>query len=92
MSRTVTISDDLAALVEARRQEAGLDTMDAAAEALIASGLVASSAEDDHSLGHSDDELRAMIAEAETSGTAEPWDPRAARAEVLRRFAALRNA
>jgi hypothetical protein len=40
MSRTVTISDDLAALVEARRQEAGLDTMDAAVEALNEDALI----------------------------------------------------
>jgi hypothetical protein len=92
MSKTVTISDDLAALVEARRRAAGLDTIDAAAEALITSGLIASAAEDDHSLGRRDDELRALIDEADASGPVEPWDAAVARAEVLRRYAALRDA
>jgi hypothetical protein len=90
VSRTLTISDDLAALVEARRRATGYPTIDAAAEALIAHGLVAE-AEVDHSAGRSDDELRTLIDEAEASGAAEPWDASAARAEVLQRFAARRR-
>ena len=41
MSKTVTISDDLAALVEARWRAQGFATIDAAAEALITHGLIA---------------------------------------------------
>lgn len=91
MSKTVTISDDLAALVEARRRAVGHATIDAAAEALIAHGLVAD-AEDDHSAGRTDDELRTLIDAAEASRPAEPWDAAALRAEVLRRYAARRSA
>ena len=90
MSKTVTISDDLAALVEARRRAAGQPTIDAAAEALIAHGLIAD-AEGDHSVGRSDEELRALIDEAEASGPAEQWDAASARAEALRRYAARRK-
>jgi len=92
MSRIVKISDDLAALVEARRRAAGLATIDAAAEALITHGLIATAAEEDHSLGRSIEELRALVDEADASGPAEPWDAAAARAEVLRRYATLRRA
>jgi hypothetical protein len=92
VSKTVAISDDLAALVEARRRAAGFATIDAAAEELITHGLIAAVAEDDHSLGRSDEELRALIHEADVSGPAEPWDATAAKAEVLRRYAALKGA
>jgi hypothetical protein len=90
MSRTVKISDDLAVLVEARRRATGLATMDAAAEALITQGLIADAAED-HSLGRSVEELRALVDEADASGPAEPWDAAAVKAEVLRRYATLRG-
>jgi hypothetical protein len=90
MTKTVEISDDLAALVEARRREDGHATVDAAAEALIARGLVADATED-HSAGRSAEALRALIDEAEASGEPEPWDPKAVRAEVLRRYAAMRG-
>jgi hypothetical protein len=93
MSRTVTISDNLAALVEARRRRtAGFATIDAAAEELITHGPIAAAGEDDHSLGRSDEELRALIDEADGSGPAEPWDAAAVKAEVLRRYAALKGA
>src|SRR5215469_17547125 len=85
MSKKVTISDNLAALVEARRRAAGFATIDAAAEELITHGLIAAAADDDHSLGCSDEELRALIDEADASGPAEPWDAAAAKAEVVRR-------
>jgi hypothetical protein len=90
MSRTVTISDDLAALVEARQRAGGHPSIDAAAEALIALGLIADAGEN-HSAGRSDDELRALVDEAEASGAAEPWDAAEAKAEVLRRFAVHRS-
>jgi hypothetical protein len=90
MGKTVTISDELAALVEARQRAHGLSTIDAAAEALIAHGLVAN-VEDDHSAGRTDDELRALIDEAEASGPMGPWDPASARAEALRRYASRRR-
>jgi hypothetical protein len=92
MSKTVTISDNLAALVEARRRAAGFGTIDAAAEELITRGLIAAAAEDDHSLGLSEEEFRALIDEADASGPAEPWDAAAVNAEVLRRYAALKGA
>jgi hypothetical protein len=92
MSKTVIISDELAALVEARRRSAGLATIDAAAEALITQGLAAASAGEDHALGRSTEQLRALVDEAEASGPAEPWDAAAARAEVLRRYATRRGA
>jgi hypothetical protein len=92
MSKTVTISDNLAALVEARRRAAGFATIDAAAEELITHGLIAAAAEDDHSLGRSDEELRALIDEADASGPAELWDAVTVKAEVLRRYAALKGA
>jgi hypothetical protein len=65
MSKTVTISDSLAALVEAHRRAAGLAT---------------------------DEELCALIDEADASGPAELWDAAAVKAEVLRRYAALKGA
>jgi hypothetical protein len=90
MSKTVTISDDLAAVLEARRRASGHATIDAAAESLVARGLLAE-AEDDHSAGRTVEELRALIDEAEASGPAERWDSAAARAEVLRRHAERRR-
>jgi hypothetical protein len=90
MSKTLTISDDLAAVLEARRRASGHATIDAAAESLIARGLVAE-AEEDHSAGRTVDELRALIDEADASGSAEPWDAAAARAEVLSRYAQRRR-
>lgn len=86
MSITVTISDDLAALLEARRKEHGLETLDSAVETLLAYAL-ASYDEEDDLFGYSAEELRALIAEADASGPAEPWDAKAVREEVLRRHA-----
>lgn len=45
----------------------------------------------DHATGRSDDELRALVAEADASGPAVPWDAAAVKAEVLRRHAARRR-
>lgn len=81
MSRTVTISDELAARLEELRAEEGFATLDAAAEALIAESL------DDDWDEATVAELRALIAEAEASGPAQEWDSKAVRAEVLRRHA-----
>jgi len=92
MSKTVTVSDKLAALVEAHRRAAGFATIDAAAEELITLGLIAATAAVHHSLGRSDGELRGLIDEADASGPAEPWDAAAVKAEVLRRYATLRGA
>ena len=92
MSKTVIVSDNLAALVEAPRRAAGFATIDAAAEELITHGLIVATAAVDHSLGRSDGELRALIDEADASGPAEPWDAAAVKAEVLRRYATLRGA
>jgi Arc/MetJ-type ribon-helix-helix transcriptional regulator len=90
MSRTVTISDELAAMLEARRRREGFPSLDAAVEAFIAQALAADVGED-HSAGRSDDELRALIDEGEASGQAAAWDPSAVRAEVIRRHAARKR-
>ncbi len=87
MSKTVTISDDLAALLEARRRAAGYASLDATAEAFITKGLAANDPSEDHDLGRANDELRALIDEAEASGPVVAWDGAAVKAEVLRRHA-----
>ena len=91
MGKTVTISDDLAALLEARRREAGYPSLDATAEVFITQGLIASDSSDDHSDGRSNEELRALIGEAEASGPAAAWDGATVKAEILRRYAARRR-
>jgi len=88
MGKTVTISDDLAALLEARRKEAGYPSLDATAEAFIAQGLIASDSSDDHSDGRTVEEQRGLIDDAEASGPMAAWDGAAVKAEVLRRYAA----
>jgi hypothetical protein len=88
MGKTVTISDDLATLLEERRKEAGYPSLDATAEALIAQGLIAHDLTDDHSDGRSLEELRGLIDDAEASGSEAAWDGAAVRAEILRRYAA----
>lgn len=86
MSRTVTISDELAARLEKLRAEEGFASLDAVAEALMGEVLQDGDEEwDEETLV----ELRALIAEADASPTAD-WDGAAVRAEVLRRHA-LRN-
>jgi hypothetical protein len=82
---TVTIPDELARLVKDRQRRSGLATTDDAALALISEGLRAERLGEDHSGGLSDDELRALLDEAERSGPAEAWDPKAVRSEVQRR-------
>jgi hypothetical protein len=87
MSVTVTISNDLAALLEERRKEEGLVSLDAAVEKLLAYALAVDDGEEDDLYGYNVEELRALIAEADASGPAEPWDGKAVREEVLRRYA-----
>jgi hypothetical protein len=50
--------------------------------------LIADDLGDDHSDGRSQEELRALIDDAEASGPEAPWDHGAVKAEVLRRYAA----
>jgi hypothetical protein len=90
MSKTVTISDDLAALLEARQRLAGYPPLDATAEAFITHGLMANEADDDHSDGRTNAEFRVLLDEAEASGASVAWDAAAVKAEVLRRYAAGR--
>jgi len=59
--RTITISDDLAARIEARRAKAGLATVEAAAEALIVIGLAAEAPDEGA-------DVRALVEEAEADG------------------------
>jgi hypothetical protein len=87
MSTILTISDELATALEAKRKQAGMPTLDAAAEALLADAIaldIGNTAD----LGLSDDALRALIAEGEASGPTMAWDARADRDEVRRRFSA----
>ncbi len=91
MTTTITISDSLAAALDRKRLEAGLDSLDAAAEALLA-GAMYTDATDADRLGYSDDELRVLIAEGDASGAAVAWDAAAVRDEVRARFVARRPA
>lgn len=87
MSKTVTISDDLAELLDERRKQRGFASIDEAAEALIAQSLIMDDPEDDHSGGYTTDELRALIDEADADGEEVEWDPATFRQEILRRYA-----
>jgi hypothetical protein len=87
MGIRVTISDSLAELLEERRKSAGYPTLDAAAEALISRVLLGDT-EDNHSTGHSADEIRDLLVAAEESGPPVPWSAGDVRAEILRRYAA----
>ncbi len=84
----IAISDGLAALLETRRDQAGYPSIEAAAEAAIARGLESTGFDEDHAFPFSDDELRALLAEADASGPPEVWDAAAVRSEVLGRYAA----
>ncbi|HEY2710334.1 MAG TPA: hypothetical protein VGI95_20015 [Caulobacteraceae bacterium] len=88
MTKTVTISDDLALRLEQRRKENGGESLDDVAEAVIVLGLVYDEAEFDENAGYADEELRTMIAEGDASGPAEPWSAAELTAEVRRRQAA----
>jgi hypothetical protein len=61
MSTTLTISDDLAARLEARRASAGLASLDAAAEALLVIGLAAEAPAEGA-------DVRTLVDEAEADG------------------------
>lgn len=80
----ITISDDLAAVLEERREQGGFPTLDAVAEAAIAKGIAAL---DDHADGRGESDLRAFIDAADASGAEIVWDAAAVKAEVLRRYA-----
>ena len=82
------ISDDLAELLELRREKTGQATIDEVVVTLIAEGLLADPTDDDHNAGYTTEELRALIAEAEASGPAELWSPKADLAEIRGRQAA----
>jgi hypothetical protein len=86
MTTTLTISDELAAALEAKRKQAGIPTIDATAELLLADAIE-SDASDASDLGLPQDVLRALIAEGEASGQPVAWDGQAVRDEVRRRFA-----
>jgi len=87
MSTTLIISDELAAALEAKRKQAGMQTINEAAEFLLADAIDADASDAD-SFGLSEDELRALIAEGEGSGPVVAWDAESVRDEVRRRFAA----
>jgi hypothetical protein len=89
MSKTVTISEDLAKRLEERRQETGQSSLDEVAASLMEEALEFDD-ELDPNCGYTVEELRALIEEGEASGPAIEWEPGALRAEVMRR-AALRQ-
>jgi hypothetical protein len=89
MARTVTISDALAARLEARRQETGEGSLDEVATSLMEEALEFDDEFDDN-CGYTTTELRVLIAEGEASGPAVEWETGAVIAEVKRR-AALRG-
>lgn len=82
----LTISDELAAALEAKRRQDGLPSIDAAAEALLADAILASDG-DAGDFGLSQESLRAFVAEGDASGPLIEWDAAAARDEIRRRFA-----
>jgi hypothetical protein len=61
MTTTLTISDALATRIEARRAEAGLASLDEAAEALLVIGLAAETPDEGA-------DVRALVEEAEEDG------------------------
>jgi hypothetical protein len=87
---TITNSDHLAAELDRKRLEAGLESLDAAAEALLAGAMDADATDADR-LAYSDGELRALIAEGDASGAAIRWDATEVRDEVRGRFVAPRS-
>jgi hypothetical protein len=74
MSIVITISDSLALALERKRQEAGFDSLDAAAEALLAGAMAADDA-DLSGLGYTDGELRAYILNAAGVGASFRFAP-----------------
>lgn len=90
MTTTLTISDELAAALEAKRKQAGISTIDAAAEALLSDAIHADVSDIDE-LGLSEEALRELIAEGEASGATIAWDATAVRGEIHRRFAARKS-
>jgi hypothetical protein len=88
---TVTVPSKLAALIKERQKKARLPTLDAAAAALIADGLLMRRLDEDHSAGLSKRALRALLDEAEASGPAQPWDPATVRREIRRAAARPRK-
>ena len=85
MTTTINISDDLAALLEERVQAGAYASAGAAAEALILHALGGNESED-HNNGHSVDELRRLIDEADASDEWVAWDAAAVRKEILSRY------
>ncbi len=83
----MTISDALATALEAKRRQAGMPNIDAAAEALL-TAAIALDAGDADDLGRSEAALRMLIAEGESSGPTVAWDMRAVRDEIHPRYAA----
>ncbi|MGH6957995.1 MAG: hypothetical protein ACREEW_15120 [Caulobacteraceae bacterium] len=88
MSKSVTISDDLALKLDARRELTGQTSLDDAAQAAIAESLAFDDVAIDANAGYSLEELRALIDEADRTGPAHPWVPGALSAEVRRPRAA----
>jgi hypothetical protein len=86
MSRTVTISDDLAERLEARRLETGQGSLDETATSLMEEALEFDD-ELDPNCGYTVEELRALIAEGDASEMTEFRSAAEVSAEIRRRFA-----
>jgi Arc/MetJ-type ribon-helix-helix transcriptional regulator len=89
MSKKILISDELAERLEALRADRGFASIDEAAEALLTLAMAAEDL-DEELESWSDEELRALIAEADASPAAD-WDAAAFRAEIHRRTGSARR-
>jgi hypothetical protein len=86
MSRTVTISDELAQRLEERRLETGQGSVDEVATSLMEEALEFDD-EFDENCGYTVEELRQLIAEGEASEMTEFRSAAEVSEEVRRRFA-----
>lgn len=82
MTRTIMISDDLAARLDSRRKAADNASLDTIAEAAIVRGLALDDFAENDSVPYDDDELKSLLAEADVSGPAVDWDGAAIRAKL----------
>jgi hypothetical protein len=84
MTKTITISDEMAALLEKQRRVEGQATLNDAAELAIARGLIAN--DGSGPTAYSGEELRSLIEEGRRAST-EVWYPDQFRADVVAAYA-----
>lgn len=85
---TVTISEELAELIERQQHDGGHPTLDDAVTELISLGLAVAIQKDEPDDGYSTEELADLLREGDESGPAVPWNPDEVRAEIQRRYLA----